>query len=653
MNTLQPSPFEAFSPPARSRRGRWRWLLGGALLFCLAVLFAAWPGAGHAGNGASGIDFGMLTMRLFGGLAIFLYGMEKMSDALKLVAGDRMKSILGALTTNRVMGLITGAFVTSVIQSSSVTTVMLVGFVTAGLMNLTQAVGVILGADIGTTITAQIVAFKVTKYASLLITSGFVITMVCKRESHIQTGHLILGLGLIFFGMGEMSTAMHPLRSYEPFIETMQNVSNPFIGILVATAFTGLVQSSSATMGVVVVLATQGLITLEGGIALALGANIGTCVTAGLAAIGKTRDAIRVAVAHVTFKVVGVLLIVWFIPAFAEMVRSLSPVADPGITNAQEILAAEVPRQVANAHTLFNVGIAFAFLPLTSLFVRFCEWVVPAGEESTEKSDGDSAVYRPKYLDDSLLSTPAFALGLVRRELNAMADTVEYMLTHSLKAVIKGDMKTMDHLCRLDDRVDAIYRELTRYLSRMGQRNLPQEVADEILATTSVLIELEHIGDVIENNFHHLAENRIDEGIELTERERVLLENYHESILWAFRSATTAYISDNGQAASMVLGIKEEIMGLDATLRNRQILALQKQGSFKEGGEFPAYTLHMDLRENLKRIFYYIKRIAKAEAHIQARTKAARIEDSDRTRTDRQRQERFKKMDTTNILPST
>ena len=289
------------------------------------MTLAAGPVFAATGSGDQ-LPWFSMSLKLIGGLALFLYGMEKMAEALKSVAGNGLKSILARLTNSRIVGLLTGAFVTAVIQSSSVTTVMLVGFVSAGLMSLSQAIGVILGADIGTTITAQIVAFKVTKYALLLVAAGFALLFTSKSDTTKQYGNLIMGLGLIFFGMGVMSDGMYPLRTYQPFIELMQNVSNPLIGILVAALFTGLVQSSSAAMGVVIALALQGLISLEGGIALALGANIGTCITAGLAAIGKPREAVRVALAHVTFKIVGVLLIIPFIPYFAEFVRYISPV---------------------------------------------------------------------------------------------------------------------------------------------------------------------------------------------------------------------------------------------------------------------------------------------------------------------------------------
>jgi len=244
-------------------------------------------------------------MQLFGGLALFLFGMEQMSDSLKAVAGEKMKTILSKLTTNRVSGALTGALVTAVIQSSSVTTVLVVGFISAGLMSMSQSIGVIMGANIGTTITAQIVAFKVTKYALLMISVGFTMLFFSQQHKIKQYGGMLMGLGLVFFGMGVMSEAMHPLRSYQPFLDLMVNMSNPLLGILVAAAFTALVQSSSATTGIVIVMASQGFISLPAGIALAFGANIGTCVTALLAAIGKPREALRAAAVHVLFNVLG------------------------------------------------------------------------------------------------------------------------------------------------------------------------------------------------------------------------------------------------------------------------------------------------------------------------------------------------------------
>ncbi|MEA2080056.1 MAG: Na/Pi symporter, partial [Pseudomonadota bacterium] len=269
--------------------------------------------------------WGNMAMKLLGGLALFLFGMEQMADALKAAAGERMKVILAKLTTNRFMGAATGAFVTAIIQSSSVTTVLVVGFITAGLMSMSQSIGVIMGANIGTTITAQIVAFKVTHYALLMVAAGFGMLFFSRKEKINQYGGMLMGLGMVFFGMSVMSDAMNPLRSYQPFLDLMTRMENPLIGILVAAGFTALIQSSSATTGIVIVMASQGFITLSAGIALAFGANIGTCVTALLASIGKPREAVRAALVHVLFNVCGVLLWLGFIPYLAQFVTWFSP----------------------------------------------------------------------------------------------------------------------------------------------------------------------------------------------------------------------------------------------------------------------------------------------------------------------------------------
>ncbi len=475
------------------------------LLFLIAIgsIIALAAGPAFAATGSEDqLPWFSMSLKLIGGLALFLYGMEKMAEALKSVAGNGLKSILARLTSSKIIGLLTGAFVTAVIQSSSVTTVMLVGFVSAGLMSLSQAIGVILGADIGTTITAQIVAFKVTKYALLLVAAGFALLFTSKSDNIKQYGNLIMGLGLIFFGMGVMSDGMYPLRTYQPFIELMQDVSNPVIGILVAALFTGLVQSSSAAMGVVIALALQGLISLEGGIALALGANIGTCITAGLAAIGKPREAVRVALAHVTFKIVGVLLIVPFIPYFAEFVRYISPV-ESGLTGLEK-LAAETPRQIANAHTLFNVGIAFTFLPLASLFARFCEWAVPDKPLETQE------IFEAKYLEEGLIATPALALAGVRREIGRMGELVEKMVTEMMPAVVSGNKEMLSNIAETDDKIDKLHGQIITYLGCLNRRELSAEQMQELMDLMAAANHLEAVGNLVESDMVQLGNQRIE-----------------------------------------------------------------------------------------------------------------------------------------------
>ncbi len=548
------------------------------------------------------MDWWMMTMKLLGGLALFLYGMEQMVDALKAVAGDRMKQILARVTTSRVMGMITGAFVTSVIQSSSVTTVILVGFVTANLMSFSQTIGVILGADIGTTITAQIVAFKVTQYSLVLVTVGFAMLFVGKGDRVRHYGQLIMGLGLIFFGMSMMSNGLRPLRTYEPFITLLQNVSNPVFGILIATVFTALIQSSSATMGVVIALGTQGLISLEAGIALALGANIGTCVTAGLASMGKPREAVRVAVAHVTFKVIGVLLIIGFIPWFAELVRTVSPTAEAGLTWMDK-LAMETPRQIANAHTLFNVGIALLFLPLVGFFVRFCEWVVPDSPLGAEIS-----LDRALFLDEELIDTPSLALHRVRMEIAHMGESVKDMLKNSMPAFFDSDSDQLNQIAKIDDKIDMLHDQIIYYLGQLNKRTLNERQSGEVVELMRVTNDLERIGDLIETDLIALAEKCKTQNIRISEETQEVILHLQGVVCKALYTALDAVTGNNEQAALEVRAMKKEVkMRLEAAEMHQA-----KRLVADEPRRLPTYSVEIELIEKLQRIYDYANQMAKS-----------------------------------------
>jgi phosphate:Na+ symporter len=556
----------------KSDRGNgWWWVLA------IALSVSMFPAMAAVTDPESGVAWGQMTMSLLGGLAVFLYGMEKMAEALKKVAGESMKLILARLTNSRIMGLLTGAFVTAIIQSSSVNTVMLVGFVTAGLMSFAQAIGVILGADIGTTITAQIVAFKVTKYALLLVAIGFGMIFMGRNERIKQYGNLIMGLGLIFFGMGIMSDGMRPLRDYQPFIELMGSVSNPLIGILVATLFTALVQSSSATMGVVIALALQGLITLEAGIALALGANIGTCATAGLAAIGKPREAVRVAVAHVAFKIVGVALIIPFIPYFADLVRD-------------------------NAHTLFNVGIAFVFLPFSNQFARFCEWLVPDRALVEEEE-----LVRPTYLDVELIDTPPLALERARYEIGHMGEYVNQMLSASIPALLDGNLERIKEVSAIDDKVDFLYKEIVAYLGKVGRKELMDNQADELSKLLSAANDLENIGDLIETDALDLAEVSDAQGVSISEETKTVLGELHATIAESVRLALHAVATNDAVLAQQVIAMKSSIQEQATSAEMHQARRLAADAP----NRVSAYSVEVEIIEKMKRIYYFAKRMAK------------------------------------------
>ncbi len=546
------------------------------------------------------IHWWTMAMSLFGGLALFLYGIDQMAEALKAVAGERMKDILAKLTANRFMGAITGAFVTAVINSSSVTTVLVVGFISAGLMTLSQSVGVIMGANIGSTVTAQLIAFQITEAALLMIGIGFTMQFASTQEAIRQYGGILMGLGLVFFGMSIMSDAMGPLRTYEPFLEFVRRLENPAIGILVAAVFTGVIQSSAATMGIAIVMASQGLINLPTGIALALGANIGTCVTALLAAIGKPRDALRAALVHVIFNVCGVLIWVGFIGQLSAFTQLISP-AHPDLSGTAR-LAAEVPRQIANAHTLFNIANTLLFIGLTTQFARLVQWLVP------DKPPGaESLVVRAKYLDEELLSTPSLALDRVRLEVLHMGELVDRMMSRIMPAILSGNRRTLREIELMDNDVDTLHAQIITYLGKISRLSLTEKQTATLMRLMAAVNDLENIGDVVETNLIVLGRERIDAGVSISGPTRQVLMGFHQVVTRSVAAAVQAVAQNNELAARSVTSMKQEIQHIadSAAIHQAQRLVAE------EPNRIPAYTIEIDIIEKLKRIYYFAKRMAK------------------------------------------
>ena len=541
-----------------------------------------------------------LVMGLGGGLALFLFGMEQMSDALKAVAGDRMRTILGRLTKNRVLGVMTGALVTAVIQSSSVTTVLVVGFITAGLMSLAQSIGVIMGANIGTTITAQIVAFKVTKFSLGMIAVGFALLFVSKRERLRHHGAGIMGLGLVFLGMSMMGDAMQPLRSYEPFIDWMTRLEDPWLGILAGALFTALVQSSSATTGVVIALASQGLISLPAGIAIAFGANIGTCVTAMLASLGKPREAVRAAVVHVLFNVAGVLVWIGLIDRLVDVVTVVSPKA-AGLPPADR-LAAVTPRQIANAHTIFNVSNTVLFLGFVPVFARIVERLVPDRPLADE-----TASVRARYLDTDLIDTPFLALDRARLELIFLGEFIQDMLADTLPTLLDGSAEELDALEKRDDLVDELHGKIVTYLGQISGASLTEAESVELIKLMGAANDLESIGDIIETNLVGLGRRRLEGGVVISEATREVLGSFEAVVASALDSALLAATQKNLRASELVVKMKDEVNELaeSASLHEARRLVAAEPNRLK------AYTIEVDVLSNLKRIYYYSKRIAR------------------------------------------
>jgi len=538
---------------------------------------------------------------LFGGLALFLFGMDVMTQALKSAAGDYMKDILGKLTRNRFVGVGMGAFVTAIIQSSSVTTVIMVGFISAGLLSMSQSVAVIIGANIGTTITAQILAFKVTKIALPLVAAGFLLSFTAKRENWRQTGMIILGLGLVFYGMGIMSTSLNPLRSFEPFVQFMVSMQNPLLGAAVGALFTAVVQSSSATTGILIVMASQGLIGLESAIAIALGANIGTCVTAGLATIGKPREAVRAALVHTVFNVAGVLIWIGFIPQLAEFAQWISP-ASTGLAGTDQ-LAAETPRQIANVHTFFNVVNAFLFIGFTSQIARLVEWMIP------DRPFRPDQAMLPKYLDDDLLATPAIALEAAHQEIRRLGKRVRKMVRRIMPAAIAGTRSELEQIAVMDKIVDARHLAIIEFLGKVSLAKLSSRQSKELMQLVEIANGLEQIGDRIATAMVTSAGKRIDEEVSVSLQTAEVLTEYHAEVVNALDDALKSFKSRDTDLGKQVRRRKKDFSEMSRSIAAHGLNRLTAD----EPNRLKTYAREMEVVEILTEVFTIARRIAHAK----------------------------------------
>ena len=542
-----------------------------------------------------------LLMSLLGGLALFLYGMEQMAGGLKSAVGKKMKAILARFTSNRIKAAITGSVVTAVIQSSSVTTVLSVGFVSAGLMTLSQSVGVIMGANVGTTVTAQIVAFKVEKAALALIAIGFALLFIGKRDVWRQQGNILMGLGLVFFGMSIMSDGVYPLRSFQPFLDFMTSMQNPLLGILAGAIFTALVQSSSATTGIVIALASQGLIELPAGISLIFGANVGTCVTAMLATIGKSRDALRVAFVHVVFNVFGVVLWIGFIPHLSQLVQTLTPGVDEHEGMAR--LAAEVPRQIANAHTIFNISNTVLLIPFTALLARLARIVIP---DKPVEEPAELQVVRARFLDADVLQVPALALQNARLETARLAKHVLGMMQRVPGVLEIPERQALKKIRKADDVADDLQAEILKYMGQIRKLDLTDEESEDIRKLMVTNDALERIGDVIANDIVALCRKQIKKGLGSSEELIEKLRDLQLLLIESMEHLVNLIQEPNFDNALKIVERKRDI-----ELRIEAVFQHQEQ-RFKEveTDRIPIFRIEMDLVEKQRRIFGLIERIA-------------------------------------------
>ncbi len=442
-----------------------------------------------------------LIFGLLGGLGMFLFGMKIMSEGLQKIAGDKMRKILAALTNNRFVGALVGIAVTAIIQSSSATTVMVVGFVNAGLLSLVQSIGVVLGANVGTTITAQLIAFKITKFALPAIGLGAGLKLFSTNKKYTYIGEIILGFGLLFFGLLTMKHAFNPLKASEDFRQLFLLVGDyKLLGVLIGAVLTVIVQSSSATIGITLALASSGLISFEASVALILGENIGTTVTANLAAIGTNLAARRTAFSHFLFNTLGVLYMLILMPVFMKFISSITPGDADFIIQTQaqaSSYAAEIgdkpyiARHIANTHTLFNIINTLIFLPLIGVLAKISTLVI--------RGEDDLEVLRVKFIDDRVLNTPPVAIGQARRETIRMAKITLEMVEETSLFLEDGNFKRIRGLEKKEELVDILQREILGFLVKLSQRPISTETSESIGSLMNMANDLERIGDHCEN----------------------------------------------------------------------------------------------------------------------------------------------------------
>lgn len=460
-------------------------------------------------------DIFQTVFGLLGGLAVFIFGMNMMSECLQKAAGEKMKSILGVLTKNPVMGVLAGALVTAVLQSSSATTVMAIGFVSAGLMNLPQAISVILGANIGTTITAQLMAFKISDYVWMIVFIGFIIFFLAKTERVKSIGQTIFAFGLLFVGIETMGAVMKPLAGSEIFITLMNKVSHiPILGLLLGTAMTVVVQSSSATIAVLQSFASQpaadgvsSIIGLTGAIPILLGDNIGTTITALLASVGQSKNAKRTAVAHSVFNITGSFIFIWIIPFFAQFVRFISPKG-----NEVDVIS----RQIANAHFSFNLLNTLIWLPLLPFMVKIVNFLVK-GEDKEKETDG-----APRFIDERVISQPVVALRLARQEVFSVLESLQELMEQVKNCFVKNNAEILKEVEQKGKWIESVNQEIERYMSALfAGGGLTEEQSTEAAELLYVVNDIDKICDRCmdishisgEKIFHqyHFSEAAVDE----------------------------------------------------------------------------------------------------------------------------------------------
>ncbi|EGT5273791.1 Na/Pi cotransporter family protein [Clostridioides difficile] len=528
-----------------------------------------------------------IVISLIGGLGLFLYGMSLMGEGLQKSAGDKLKKIIELLTSNVVMGVLVGTVVTGIIQSSSATTVMVVGFVNAGIMNLSQAIGVIMGANIGTTVTAQLVSFNLEGIAPIALGIGILFYLFTSNQKTKHLSEILIGFGILFTGMEFMKDAVAPLAEYKAFTDALLYFSkNPVLGILAGFAITGIVQSSSASMGMLIALASQGILPLSSALPILYGDNIGTCVTSLLSSVGASRNARRAAVMHLSFNVIGTII---FMLVLNKPISAIVTHFDP----------IDTARQIANAHTLFNLTNVIILLPFSKYIVKLANRLIPIKETESE------IVNNTKYLDERMFSTPSIALGNTVQEVVRMGHKATNSLEHSIAGFLNKSNEDINKAFESEKVVNKLQKDILNYLLKLSKEPLRDDERFRTDLLFNTVNDIERVSDHAEN-IAELAMSVKEMNISFSDSAiREIYEIYNKTIT-NFKDALIVLDVKDFELANKVLEVENEVNYLEKTFRNSHMIRLNNGSCTIDAG-----VLYLDLLTNLERISDHSTNIVK------------------------------------------
>ena len=524
-----------------------------------------------------------------GGLGLFLFGMELMSDSIEKVAGAKLRRILEIFTTNSFMGMIVGIIFTGIIQSSSACTVMVVSFVNSGLMNLYQAAGVILGANIGTTITSQLVSFNLSKIAPLILLVGVVVMMFTKKEKVRKVAEVIVGFGILFVGLSTMSQAMANMKNEPQVVNLLMSLKNPFLATLMGFALTAVIQSSSVTVSIVLLLANQDLLPLPITLYIILGCNIGACATAMLASMTGKKDAKRAALIHLLFNIIGTVII--YIALFVagdqivELIRSIS--ADNG-------------RFVANAHTMIKIAQVIMLFPFTGWLVKMTYLIVPGEDQKV----GYRESYQLKYIGDKVVFNPATAVVEVVKELERMASLAEENLNRAMNALITLDEEDIEEVYEVEKNINFLNHAITDYLVKINQTTLPIEDLNSLGALFHVVNDIERIGDHAEN-VADAARQRKEEGVSISKEAQKELGDMLEMVNKIIRYAVEMFAKSDETHMQEIVTLEDQVDEKERELQKKHVERLTKGECSPEAG-----MIFSDVVSGLERVADHATNIA-------------------------------------------